>query len=271
LVQRIPPLTVWVAIASALLFAGGGCEREAGTKLSVVTSTTMIETVVKEIGGATVSAQALVPGGMCPGHFDLKPRQMQDIERSDLFLYHGWEDWLPKVTQAMGLQTHTARIEVDENWMVPDTHIAAIHVVRDILISIAPDREAYFRERAAEYENAVLDEARTACETLRPYQGTPIICSDLQVEFLIWAGFDVLGTYGREESMTPRILETLIATGRREKVRLVVDNKQSGPAVGTGIADEIGAGHVVLTNFPVDGSYLDALRSNVEALRNKLG
>jgi hypothetical protein len=65
-------------------------------------------------------------------------------------------------------------------------------------------------------------------------------------------------------------MEDLITTGRRNKVRLVVDNRQSGPSVGVGVAREIGAGHVVLTNFPVGDSYLDALRSNVEALKQAL-
>ena len=70
--------------------------------------------------------------------------------------------------------------------------------------------------------------------------------------------------------MRQQTMEGLIKAGRLHKVRLVVDNRQSGPSVGAGIAREIGAEHVVLTNFPMDASYLDALRSNVKTLESSL-
>jgi zinc transport system substrate-binding protein len=262
---------ITLPLLAVLLVLGAGCQREVETRMSVVTSTTMIEAVVREIGGPAVAVEALVPGGMCPGHFDIKPRQMEKIERSDIFLYHGWEHWLPKVTQVTGLTTEIVGVDVEENWMVPDIHVEAIHVIRDILTSMAPDKGTYFAERALRYENAVLKESQSICESFRPYEGTPIMCSELQVDFLTWLGFDVVGSYGRSESMSPKTMENLITTGRRSNVGLVVDNKQSGPSVGSGIAGEIGARHVVLTNFPVDGSYLDALRSNVAALKDNLG
>lgn len=257
-------------IIATLLLIASGCQRERETKISVVVSTTMIAAVVQEIGGTTVTVEALVPGGMCPGHFDIKPRQMQEIERSDLFLYHGWEHWLPKVTQATGLGTQRIGIDIPGEWMVPDVHVQAIHNVRDLMISLRPEHETYYGERALAYENSVLSEARSICGTLRPYGQTPVICSELQADFLTWAGFDVLETYGRAESMSPKTLESLIKAGKLHDVRLVVDNRQSGPSVGAGVAREIGAEHVVLTNFPVDGSYLDALRSNVKALESSL-
>ena len=259
----------WVCLVMAtLLLVGPGCQSERESEINIVASTTMIEAVVKEIGGTTVTVQALVPGGMCPGHFDIKPRQMQEIERSDLFLYHGWEHWLPKVTQATGLGTQIIGIDIPEEWMVPDVHIQAIHSIRDLMISLQPEQDTYYRERALGYENSVLEEARTICRTFRPYGETPVICSELQADFLTWVGFDVLETYGRPESISPKTMEDLIRAGRLHTVRLVVDNRQSGPSVGGGIADEIGAEHVVLTNFPVDGSYLDALRNNVKALKS---
>ena len=258
-------------LVAVLFILTTGCGRETSTKLTVVASTTMIETVVAEVGGAEVTVEALVPGGMCPGHFDIKPRQMEKIERADLFLYHGWEHWLPKVTSLTGLTTEIVGVNIAENWMVPDVHVEAIHVIRDILISMAPDREDYFTERALRYENAVLRETQSVCQMVRPYQGTPVICSELQADFLTWLGFDVLGSYDRPESMSPKTMEDLIKIGRLSKVGLVVDNRQSGPSVGSGIADEIDAKHVVLTNFPIDGSYMDALRSNVTALTEELG
>jgi ABC-type Zn uptake system ZnuABC Zn-binding protein ZnuA len=269
-------LSVWpkaaacVYLVVAVFLVVAGCQREREADISIVASTTMIEAVVREVGGSTVTVQSLVPAGMCPGHFDIKPRQMREIEQADLFLYHGWEHWLPRVTRTVGLGTEIAGIDIEGEWMVPEVHIEAIHLVRDLMVALRPGREDYYRERALTYENSVLREARMICGDLRQYVETPVICSELQADLMTWVGFDVLETYGRAESMSPKTIENLIRVGELHSVRLVVDNKQSGASVGSGIADEIGAEHVVLTNFPMDGSYLDALRSNVEKLKNGL-
>jgi zinc transport system substrate-binding protein len=47
---------------------------------------------------------------------------------------------------------------------------------------------------------------------------------------------------------------------------MVVDNLQSGPDAGKGIAETLGAPHVVLTNFPSEKGYLATLGENVNAV-----
>jgi hypothetical protein len=42
-----------------------------------------------------------------------------------------------------------------------------------------------------------------------------------------------------------------------------VDNLQSGPDTGKGIAETLGVPHIVLTNFPSDKGYLTTLEENV--------
>ncbi len=45
---------------------------------------------------------------------------------------------------------------------------------------------------------------------------------------------------------------------------MVVDNLQSGPDVGKGIAETLGVPHIVLTNFPSEKGYLATLIENVD-------
>jgi zinc transport system substrate-binding protein len=47
---------------------------------------------------------------------------------------------------------------------------------------------------------------------------------------------------------------------------MVVDNLQSGPDAGKGIAETLRVPHVVLTNFPSEKGYLATLRENVDAI-----
>jgi len=71
-----------------------------------------------------------------------------------------------------------------------------------------------------------------------------------QVPFVAWLGFNITATFPPPEQMRPADIEILVAEGKEAGVAIVIDNLQSGTEVGTELAREIGAEHVVLTNFP---------------------
>jgi zinc transport system substrate-binding protein len=96
--------------------------------------------------------------------------------------------------------------------------------------------------------------------------GKPIIVSSMQKEVLEWMGFRVVGEYGRPEAMSAKEVVRLSKIGRDQHAILVVDNLQSGPDAGKGIAETLGVPHVVLTNFPSEKGYLTTLRENVDAV-----
>ena len=259
-----------VALSATALLVIAGCTAERQDRPAVVASTSMIAAIVEEIAGTSVDVTVIVPAGMCPGHFDIKPRQMEAIERADLFICHGWEPWLSKVAESTAEGVEVVRVEIEGNWMVPDLHVEAVRWIGGLLVILDPANEDRYEERALRYENQVLRELQATCTALSRFQGSGVICSELQADFLSWVGLDILGTYGRTEDLAPRTMEHLIEVGKRMAIRLVVDNLQSGPDIGRRIAEETGATHVVLTNFPVDGSYTKALRMNVKALEDAL-
>jgi len=88
----------------------------------------------------------------------------------------------------------------------------------------------------------------------------------MQKEPLEWMGFMVVAEYGRQEAMSTREVVRLADIGKDRGVIMVVDNIQSGPDAGKGIAETLRAPHVVLTNFPSERGYLATLQENVDAL-----
>ena len=259
-------LGFWIVSCLSLV----GCEAEKQAQLTVVTSTTMISSVVKQVGGKLIHTSALAPGDILPDDFDIKPAHIEAIERADLFLYHGWEDWLAGLPATTGRDVEMTSIDIEGNWMVPEIHLEAIHRIRDLLVSVDPSRQKSYEKQALEYENRVLQAMETVCTELRPYQGTPVICSEPQADLLNWIGLDILGTYPRGEDISVETFQQLIETGRRHQVRLVVYDLQSGPGPAPQIAHEIGAEHMGLAGSPLKDSYIDALLSNARALRAKL-
>ena len=68
----------------------GGCSSGNTSKLQVVTSTSLMEYIVKQVGGDRVEVMNLVPPNQHPGNFDVKPGDIQKLSSANLFLLHGW-------------------------------------------------------------------------------------------------------------------------------------------------------------------------------------
>ncbi len=260
----IAAFTVWT-----IGFSSVGCQQE-NQKLTLVVSTTMIEAIVEEVGGLRVNVKAIVPGGMCPGHFDISPSQMATITTADAFLYQGWETWARHFARSKPGSGLAIPIEVDGNWLIPDIHIEAVRRITEILIAMDPDGQATYEANAATYTDSIAKTALELKTRFQPCAGTKVLCSALQADFLAWLGLCPVRTFQRQEDLTPRKLADLVAAGRTHGVRLVVDNLQSGLRVGEQIAHELTAEHAVLSNFPLRGSYLETLRENANQLEHKL-
>ncbi len=72
----------------------------------------------------------------------------------------------------------------------------------------------------------------------------------MQAGFVKWAGLNIVATYGRPDSLTPKVLKELVDKGRGGGVTMIIDNMQSGKDAGKGIAEELGGKRVILSNFP---------------------
>jgi len=73
---------------------------------------------------------------------------------------------------------------------------------------------------------------------------------ELLVVIAVIMGLKVVATYGRAEDLTPAEWQRVTVAAREAGGRLVIDNLQSGANTGVGLARELGAQHVTLSNFP---------------------
>ena len=79
---------VLIIVISSML---GGCTQTGTTKLKVVTSISLIAQIVERVGGDLVDVVNIIPPAQCPGHFDVKPGDIQKLADADLFLLGGWQ------------------------------------------------------------------------------------------------------------------------------------------------------------------------------------
>jgi zinc transport system substrate-binding protein len=245
---------------------------EANHQFTIVATTSLIGSIVQEVGGDKVELVTIVPSGMCPGHFDIKPGDVKALEDAQVILEHGFEGesfiekMLPPVNNEDSLRV---TLNVKGNWMVPEVYILAIDKIVEVLCRVKPEYADFFKSKASSYKEELLGVSSRIRHELTPLRvgEIKVVCSKMQTEFLAWLGFDIVATYDRPEDFTPGELEDIIRKAREANIKLVVDNLQSGAKAGVPIANELRCPRVVLTNFPKDFegklSYIESLKENV--------
>jgi zinc transport system substrate-binding protein len=237
--------------------------------LKVLCSTSQLGAAASAVGGAAVAVTTIIPFGMCPGHFDLSPRQADKLRQADLLLYHGYERFLTALAEGMpGLAIQ--RVEISGNWMMATKHRQGASAVAAILSAQRPEQGDYFAGRLAQYLRDI-DAANAAqASVIAALRGRAVLCAAMNSDVAEELGCKVVGTFPRDEELSAQALATLVATAQKERVSLVIDNLQSGGKGGPAIARELGVPIAVLSNFPAADGFPAALRQNAAALRSAL-
>ncbi len=234
---------------------------------SIVASDTILSGMIEGLlPSEDFEVPSILPPDQCPGHYDVKLSDIAKVKQADL------------VVSFIGMP-YMLLVEVDadkqlmidskgRNWMAPDSYIAGMKLLAEELSKRFPDHRKQIALR--------LDKGCLEVEGMKKILGDrlkrsgvyqkPILASFMLVEPLEWMGFQVVGKYGRPESISAKEVVDLTRVGREKKAYMVADNLQSGPDAGRGIAEALGAPHVVLSNFPMENGYVHTLRDNVDAV-----
>jgi zinc transport system substrate-binding protein len=240
--------------------------------LEIVTSTTDISSVVEAIAPEEAKVYNLVPGGMCPGHFDLSPVEANELFLSDLIIYHGFESWLKKVKE-LKLEVRMVDLQTDGNWMIPDVYLKGAGEVAEVLKEEYGSDSVSLNIIDSNYKTVEMkiDSLSGIIKRKKePIKGVKVICSEHQKDFLEFLGAEVVCVFSPGDDISLKEIAKLIKVGRDENARLVVGNLQSGQKVGRTIADELKTNYVVLSNFPGENGYKATLLNNINILSDIL-
>jgi len=197
----------------------------------------------------------IIPPAQCPGHFDVKPGDIQKLAEADLFLLHGWQGEMfsqELIASADNPDLTAVVIDIKGNWMTPSVQLEAADKITAALSRVDDKNGAAYRESAMEYKAGV--EAKGADIEARLAQanlsGVNVMCAEQLLGFVQWLGLNIVATYGRPDSLTPQVVKELVDKGREENVTLIIENMQSGQDAGAGVAEELGCQRIILSNFP---------------------
>lgn len=243
----------------------------------VIAGTSLIEDIVLDLTDNRAEVITVIKGSSCPGHETVKTTDFVFAAKADLILVHSFQRNMPWLT-GMVEAVKNERLVVlapKGSWLIPEVQKQAVHDVAAALSEAFPEDADAIGQRAQERIARIdaLEEEIKAM--LAPVKGKAVAVAFMQSEFVVWAGFDVLRTFGRDEDLNPRGMALIIDDLRGKQLDGIVDNYQSGGETGLPLALELRVPHVVLSNFPGscedDPDYFSLLRHNATQLLRLVG
>ncbi len=217
----------------------------------VVASTSVLASIVEDLAGDKVRVVYMVSPSMCPGHYDVKPGDVVTISEARLVLYHGFEPWVKELIGAVNStgSWNGSLVRISGNWNTPDSlkklYIRVAEALKD---SLGIDVSARL-EKCLKKIDEVAEELKNIARE-NNFENKPVVVMLWQKPFVEYLGFKIVATYGPPEKLSPKDISIIEENATRNHAILVIDNMQSGTELGSKIARDIGAVHVILINFP---------------------
>jgi zinc transport system substrate-binding protein len=231
--------------------------QNAPPSVDIMASSSFITNIVQDISDDKLEARTIIPPGTCPGHYVIEPGEIKALANSKALFIHNYQqnyqNIIGLIEAADNPDLIITVINITGNWMTPPVQAEAVGKIAQALGEIDPDNAAYYQEKAADREQAILtygDDVKTELQEAG-VEGVKVICAEMQAGFVSWAGFNITATFGRPEDLSPAKIADLIDNAQESGVTLIIDNLQSSSTtLGAPMEQDIEAIPVTISNFP---------------------
>jgi zinc transport system substrate-binding protein len=250
-------LAVLIAALVGTLGAVLALAQHAQPSADIMTGSSFITNIIQDLADGRLKTRTLIPPGVCPGHYDMKPSDIEALANSQALFIHNFQQNYENIAGAIEAAENPdliiTALNVTGNWMVPAVQAEGVGKIAQALSEIYPENAAYYAGNATERAQAILAYGEQVKDRLQDaaVDGVKVICAAMQEGFVRWAGFDIVATYGRPEELSPADVQQLITEAIEAGVVLVIDNLQSGSTtLGVSMEQDIEAISVIISNFP---------------------
>jgi zinc transport system substrate-binding protein len=261
-------LLAWAALAACAGCGGAAVDAE---HARIAASNSYLEAAVRDLLGDDTRVLPLAGPGMCPGHFDVRPSQMEALRHCRLLLRFDFQKTLDtKLAEMTRRGLRIVEIPVGGGMCMPATYravcgeVAAALVERGLIESAAAGRRLDEIQARLDGLDAWVRET-VASGAVR---GRPAITSGHQAAFCRFLGLDVRATFNGTDATSTREIDDALREG--STAALIVANVPEGRRLADALAARLGARVVVFDNFPHPdhhaGRFDDLVRENAKRL-----
>jgi zinc transport system substrate-binding protein len=230
---------------------------DSSPSVDIMAGSSFISNTVQDVTDGELETRTIIPPGVCPGHYDVKPNEIKALSNCQALIVHNYQQNYENITAAVEAADNADLVitvlNVTGNWMVPSVQAEGVGKIAQALGEIYPENAANYEGKAGERAQDILAKGVEVKNRLQDagVEGVKVICAEMQAGFVNWAGFDIVATFGRPEDLTPAQVIDLIDQAQEAGVALIIDNLQSGSTtLGTSMEPDIEAIPVIISNFP---------------------
>lgn len=239
-------------------------------------TTSYLECCLKDAAGDHFKTARLIPPGLCPGHFDVSPKMIEDIRKSSILLRFEFQDSLDdKISHLSKESLVITGIKAPEGLSIPDSYLYCLKQLEVALKMRFPEKSGEFDIHIEEAEKRLENLGEECLKKISNagLKGEKVIASGHQAEFCGWLGLNVTAAYSGAGATTPSDLKKIIDQGKESGVSYIIANRQEGGGMAEALAQKLGAEIVVFSNFPEmspeEDSFFELVQNNVQNLVSK--
>jgi ABC-type Zn uptake system ZnuABC Zn-binding protein ZnuA len=294
-----------ILISHSLLTASLVLAASPPEPLNIVVTIPVLKDLTEQVGGSHVRVTSLLSGYENEHTYSPKPSDLVAVRKARLLFEIGiglevWVSSLVKnagsaslrvVTTSKGIAllrdrpngdgaVHAAEEEERGNphvWMDPENATTMMRHITEALIQVDPAHVTEYRSNQASYLRKLDQLRRDLNDRIKRLADRRFIAHHPAWPYFARRfGFQIVGTIQLQSGSEPSALHLhgLIATIKKDRIKVVVSEIQLSQKIPELLAKETGARVVVLTTLPGGlphtETYLDMLRYNVLQLANAL-
>ena len=296
-------LVILTILAFVLTACGGNPASDSGMSAPVIlTSTTFLADIARNVAGDRVAVESLLPIGTDPHSYQPTPQDVAKIEQSKLLIINGaeYEHFLEPLLDATRVEGEREVIEasaginpreeagaehgVDPHlWLDPNNVIIYVENIREALTHFDPAGAATYQSNADAYvaELKRLDAwILEQVAQIPPERKLLITNHEAMGYFAERYGFTIAGTviesFSSDASPSAQQMAALIDQIRSSGAPAIFLDASDNTVLAQQIANETGVRVITelhlesLTDGPPAGTYIDMLKHNVTQIVNAL-
>jgi zinc transport system substrate-binding protein len=265
--RTMPLLAVVVTLA--------GC-RDASPPADVAVTNSMFECAVVDVAGEGVAIMRLAEPGMCPGHFDMRPSQIESLRGCRVLLRLDFQQSLDrKLAGVSGEGLRIAEIKVPGGLCEPDSYLAATREIADALFAADLLGRSAADARLAAIEQRMAGLKQLCRQRMEPVRGAAVLASVHQKAFCEWLGLNVVATFSAADTAGIGQLDHAVRAAEAANVRAIIANQPEGRRTADALADRLGVPVVMFGNFPAmtddQATFDELVEANVGSLMKAIG
>ena len=261
-------LKIFIVVASCG-FCIVGCSKKAAPKPEVVTTSSYLAAAAKDILGEKQNILTLSGPGNCPGHFDIKPSQIETMSAAKIFLRFNFQSHFDKkLTRFTKSGMKIVAIAPAGGMCDPKTYQNICSQVAESLVKANLITQQESEKRLKEIDNKLAKLSADIKSEIasKKLSGSQVVSAKHQAKFCKAIGLDVVCTYSGAD--VPAELSAVVNNSKKQDVKFVIGNAPQGRAVPDRLANLMECKPVIFDNFPAPSSdgFYSLVRGNVKRL-----